>query len=56
MAHSREIIGVHYPSDSESGRLLAFQLIQRLMKVKKFQADFEAAKVEIKKVKNHNGF
>jgi acid phosphatase (class A) len=56
MAHSREIIGVHYPSDSESGRLLAFQLIQRLMKVKKFQADFEAAKVEIKKVKTHNGF
>ena len=24
MAHSREIIGVHYPADSESGRLLAY--------------------------------
>jgi hypothetical protein len=37
MAHSREIIGVHYPSDSESGRVLAYQLIQRLMTIEGFK-------------------
>ena len=56
MAHSREIIGVHYPSDSESGRLLAYELIQRLMKNEQFQKDFAAAKAEIKQVKNTKGF
>src|SRR5688572_7603337 len=30
MAHSREIIGVHYPSDSESSRMLARQLVNEL--------------------------
>jgi len=34
MAHSREIIGVHYPSDSESGRVLAWQLIKRYCRMK----------------------
>lgn len=56
MAHSREIIGVHYPSDSESGRLLAYELIQRLMKNEQFQKDFAAAKEEIKQIKNAKGF
>lgn len=56
MAHSREIIGVHYPSDSESGRVLAWQLVKRLMACEKFKKDFEAAKEEIKKVKNQQGF
>jgi acid phosphatase (class A) len=56
MAHSREILGVHYPSDSESGRLLAYELIQRLMKNAQFQKDFAAAKAEIKQVKNTKGF
>lgn len=56
MAHSREIIGVHYPSDSESGRLLAYELIQRLMKNEQFQKDFAAAKEEIKEIKNTKGF
>ncbi len=56
MAHSREIIGVHYPSDSESGRLLAFQLVQRLMTIEEFKKDFEAAKEEIKKVKSNKGY
>jgi acid phosphatase (class A) len=49
MAHSREIIGVHYPSDSESGRVLAWQLIKRLMSNEKFKKDFEAAKKEVEK-------
>lgn len=56
MAHSREIIGVHYPSDSESGRLLAYELIQRLMKNEQFQKDFAAAKAEIAQIKNTKGF
>src|SRR5687767_3647820 len=56
MAHSREIIGVHYPSDSESGRALAWQLIKRLLSCEKFKKDFEAAKEEIKKAKEHKGF
>lgn len=55
MAHSREIIGVHYPSDSESGRLLAWQLIQRLMKNEAFLKDFTAAKKEIELIKRTKG-
>ena len=56
MAHSREIIGVHYPSDSESGRVLAWQLVKRLLACEKFKKDFEAAKDEIKKTKEQKGF
>jgi len=56
MAHSREIIGVHYPSDSESGRVLAYQLIKRLMADEKFKKDFVAAKQEIQNVKKQKGF
>jgi len=56
MAHSREIIGVHYPSDSESGRLLAWQLVKRLLANEKFKKDFEAAKEEIKNVRAEKGF
>ena len=56
MAHSREIIGVHYPSDSESGRVLAWQLVKRLLTIEKFKKDFEAAKEEIEKAKTQKGF
>ena len=56
MAHSREIIGVHYPGDSESGRLLAFQLVQRLLVNNDFKKDFTAAKAEIQRVKTSKGF
>ena len=56
MAHSREIIGVHYPSDSESGRLLAHQLVKRLLSNEKFKKDFAVAQEEIKKVKTLKGF
>jgi acid phosphatase (class A) len=48
MAHSREIIGVHYPSDSESSRTLARQLVNELFKNEKFRKDFEAVKKEWK--------
>lgn len=46
MAHSREIIGVHYPSDSESSRLLARQLVNEFFKSEKFLRDFELVKKE----------
>jgi acid phosphatase (class A) len=56
MAHSREIIGVHYPSDSESGRVLAYQLVKRLLTRPAFKKDFEAAKAEIESAKTKKGF
>lgn len=56
MAHSREIIGVHYPSDSESGRVLAYQLVKRLLENKAFEKEFMAAKEEMKIAKATKGF
>lgn len=46
MAHSREILGVHYPSDSEASRQLARQIVNQLFRSEKFQRDFERAKQE----------
>jgi len=46
MAHSREILGVHYPSDSESARVFARQFVNMLLKDDKFMKDFELAKKE----------
>ncbi|HTF21285.1 MAG TPA: hypothetical protein VK658_24580 [Chryseolinea sp.] len=46
MAHSREIIGVHYPSDSESARMFARQFVNKLFLNKKFRKDFELVKKE----------
>lgn len=46
MAHSREIIGVHYPTDSESSRLLAQQLVAKLFANPEFKAEFEQVKQE----------
>jgi acid phosphatase (class A) len=46
MAHSREIIGVHYPSDSESARMFARQFVNMLFANGKFLADFEKVKEE----------
>lgn len=46
MAHSREIIGVHYPSDSESGRIFARQFVNMLFQNEKFLADFAKVKEE----------
>jgi acid phosphatase (class A) len=56
MAHSREIIGVHYPSDSESGRLLAYQLVKKLISNEEFKKDLKAARAEIEKAKSTKGF
>lgn len=46
MAHSREILGVHYPSDSESSRLLAQQFVSMLFKNKEFLQGFDKVKEE----------
>lgn len=48
MAHSREILGVHYPSDSESSRIFARQFVNKLFKNEQFLKDFEAVKREWK--------
>lgn len=46
MAHSREIVGVHFPSDIEGSRILARQIVNKLFQNPKFQKDFEKAKAE----------
>lgn len=46
MAHSREILGVHYPSDSESARIFARQFVNLLFQNDKFLNDFELVKKE----------
>lgn len=51
MAYSREIIGVHYPSDSEAGRLFARQFVNYLLENPVFQKDLAQAKIEMGKVK-----
>lgn len=45
-AWSRELLGVHYPSDSEAGRLWAEDFVKFLFENKKFALDFEAVKKE----------
>lgn len=46
MAHSREIIGVHYPSDSEASRIFARQFVNMLLQNEKFLRDLEGVKRE----------
>ena len=46
MAHSREIIGVHYPSDSEASRVLARQIVNKLFQNERFLQDFELVRKE----------
>lgn len=48
MAHSREILGVHYPSDSESARIFARQFVNKLFQNERFLTDFARAKQEWK--------
>ncbi len=54
MAHSREIIGVHFPSDSESARSMARQVVDHLLKNEKFLVDFEKTKMEWEIVRGRN--
>ncbi len=45
-AWSRELLGVHYPSDSEAGRIWAADFVKFLFENKQFVKDFEAVKKE----------
>jgi acid phosphatase (class A) len=47
-AWSRELLGVHYPSDSEAGRIWAAEFVKFLFENKQFVKDFEAVKQEWK--------
>ena len=44
VAHRREIAGVHYPSDSDAGRQLAIDVLERLRNVPTFEGKFQEAK------------
>jgi acid phosphatase (class A) len=51
IAHSREIIGVHFPSDSESGRVFARQFVNELFKNEAFRAEFAQMRAEWERVR-----
>ena len=46
MAHARQIIGVHYPSDCEVSRVFARQFVTKLFQNDKFLREFAEAKKE----------
>jgi acid phosphatase (class A) len=48
MAHSREIIGVHFPSDSEASRVFARQFVNKFFENAQFKKEFELVKREWK--------
>jgi len=51
IAHSREILGVHFPSDSEAGRVFARQFVDQLFKSEKFRVEFAKMKSEWARVR-----
>jgi acid phosphatase (class A) len=51
IAHSREIIGVHYPSDSEAGRIFARQFVDALLQNDKFKTEFAKVREEWSRVR-----
>ncbi len=46
ISENREIAGLHYPSDSEAGRLVARQLVDQLLSKASFQRQLQKAKSE----------
>ncbi|MEM6807089.1 MAG: phosphatase PAP2 family protein, partial [Bacteroidota bacterium] len=46
IGESREIMGIHYPSDEEAARVLAHQMLSLMWENPKFQEDFAKAKAE----------
>lgn len=49
-AQNRIVLGVHYPADIRAGRGSGTLLASEFLKNKKFMADFEAAKTELRSV------
>lgn len=45
---SREVLGIHYPSDNEASRIISWNLVNDWFKNPQFIADFEKAKKEWK--------
>ncbi len=54
MAYSREILGVHYPSDSEVSRLFARRFVELLLDNEQFKADLLVMKEEWERLKSRN--
>ncbi|MEO9850228.1 MAG: phosphatase PAP2 family protein [Reichenbachiella sp.] len=48
VGESREIMGIHYPSDEEAARILAHQMLTEMLANSVFRADLENAKLEWK--------
>ena len=46
MAHSREILGVHFPTDAEASLALARQLVDQLFLNASFLTEFDRVKAE----------
>jgi acid phosphatase (class A) len=55
MAFSREILGVHFASDSEAGRTFARQLVDRMLREPAFRRDLETARREIRAAHSATG-
>lgn len=51
VGHSREIIGVHFPSDTEAGRVFARQFVDRLLADPVFAAEFANVRAEWERVR-----
>jgi acid phosphatase (class A) len=51
-AHNRMVCGVHYPSDIQAGKLLAYTLHASLDANPQFQKELAAAKVELRQALN----
>jgi len=49
IGESREIMGIHYPSDEEAARVLAHKMLSAMWNNPKFKTDLEKAKLEWKK-------
>lgn len=51
IGYSREVLGVHYPSDEEAARQLSYKMLKAMWVTEKFQKDFKLAKAEWDSVK-----
>lgn len=48
IGYTREILGVHYPSDEEAARVLAHRMLTRMWEIDSFKKDFLSAQSEWK--------